>query len=170
MGSLSIVVMVFALVGLIAGSTLAQQQHSYVGVKSCKMCHKGKKKGEIYEKWEQNKHSKATEALIEKGKASNPQCLKCHSTGFGEGGYDPTAEDKDKFAGVQCEACYGPGSDYKKISVMKSHEESVANGLIVPTEETCVKCHNASHHKDLEFDFKSAWKKIEHRIPRIETK
>ncbi|NOZ61445.1 MAG: hypothetical protein GXO74_07160, partial [Calditrichaeota bacterium] len=35
----------------------------YVGVKKCKMCHKGAKKGQIYETWMKAKHAKAFETL-----------------------------------------------------------------------------------------------------------
>lgn len=140
-------------------------QHEYVGVKSCKMCHRGEQNGLIYETWEASKHAKATEALAAKGEEKNADCLKCHSTGFGKGGYDPAAEDLEKFAGVQCEACHGPGKDYKTLSVMKDREAAIANGLIIPNEETCKTCHNTSNHKDLVFDFSKAYPIIEHKLP-----
>jgi len=158
--------LVLLLTMLFAASAWAQ--HEYVGVKSCKMCHKGEKKGMVYEIWEASKHAKATEAPATKGEEKNPTCLKCHSTGFGEGGYDPEAEDSLKFAGVQCEACHGPGKDYKKMSIMKDREAALANGLIIPTAETCVLCHNPSHHEDMEFDYETAWDQIKHELPKEE--
>ena len=39
------------------------KKFQYVGVKKCKMCHKGPKKGNIYEKWTAAKHSKAYATL-----------------------------------------------------------------------------------------------------------
>ena len=160
--------LIFVLLFTMIAAASSWAQHEYVGVKSCKMCHKGEKKGMIYETWEANKHAKATEALVAKGEEKNPTCLECHSTGYGEGGYDPEAENAEKFAGVQCEACHGPGGDYKKMSIMKDREASIANGLIVPTEETCVQCHNASYHEDMEFDFGTAWEQIKHEVPEAE--
>ncbi len=156
---------VVLLVAVFALSSWAQDEPSYVGVKSCKMCHKGEKKGMIYETWEKTKHAQATQAIIDKGEGENELCLKCHSTGFGKGGYDPASEEKDKFAGVQCEACHGPGKLYKKMSVMKDREAAVAAGLIIPTEETCIQCHNDSHHKDMTFNFEEAWEKVKHELP-----
>ena len=40
----------------------------YIGVKKCKMCHKGEKKGEVFEKWEKSTHAKAFETLKKKTK------------------------------------------------------------------------------------------------------
>ncbi len=163
-----LVVLVFAFSMLLVNqlvALVAQDEPAYVGVQSCKMCHKGEKKGMIYETWLEQKHAQATEAAIGEGEGENELCLKCHSTGYGAGGYDPAAEDMEKFAGVQCEACHGPGSLYKKMSIMKDQEASVAAGLVIPTEETCLKCHNNSHHEDMTFNFKEAWAEIEHKIP-----
>ncbi|NOY61417.1 MAG: cytochrome C554, partial [Calditrichaeota bacterium] len=41
----------------------AQSKFQYIGVKKCKMCHKGAKKGQIYETWMKAKHAKAFETL-----------------------------------------------------------------------------------------------------------
>jgi len=43
---------------------------------------------------------------------------------------------------TDCEACHGPGSDYKKMSIMKDRAKAEAAGLIMPTLESCnEKCH-----------------------------
>ena len=41
----------------------ADAKYQYIGVKKCKMCHKGPKKGNIFEKWQSAKHSKAFATL-----------------------------------------------------------------------------------------------------------
>ncbi|MBU0520409.1 cytochrome c family protein [bacterium] len=144
---------------------MAQDTPAYVGAEKCKMCHKGEKKGMIFEQWEGEKHAHALQPVLDEGEGENSLCLGCHTTGHGAGGYDPASETKDAFAGVQCEACHGPGSLYKKMSVMKDRDAAIAAGLNMPTEETCLQCHNNSHHEDMTFDYKEAWKQIEHRIP-----
>ncbi len=60
--------------------------------------------------------------------------MACHSTG--------TTAKGERLTGVQCEVCHGPGSDYKKMSIMKDREQAVANGLLIPDEKTCLACHN----------------------------
>lgn len=124
---------------------------TYVGAKKCKMCHKGAKKGEVWEKWEKGPHAKAFEALKGKGEEKNADCLKCHAT-------DAKAAAEE---GVGCEACHGPGSVYKKMSIMKDKKKAMENGLIEPTEAVCKKCHIGNDHTG-KFNFQEAVKKIDH--------
>jgi len=54
---------------------------------------------------------------------------------------------------VQCEACHGAGSDYKKMSIMKDREKAVANGLEIPSQATCNGCHTGDDHsKSVNYD------------------
>ena len=155
-------------------------QHSYIGVKSCAMCHKSEKQGQQLRIWEGSKHSKSFEILLtekanntakEKGyetKASETaDCLKCHASGYN---VDASLLGKNfKIEqGVQCETCHGPGSDYKKKSVMKDRKKSVANGLLLfeNPEELCLTCHNAESPTYVDFIFEEYWEKIVHRVPQ----
>ncbi len=67
--------------------------------------------------------------------------------------------------GVSCESCHGPGSAYKKMKIMKDHEKSLANGLIVPTEKVCKTCHNEKNPFHKPFDFKKMVAKVQHPVP-----
>jgi hypothetical protein len=129
---------------------------TYIGAKKCKMCHKGAKKGEVWEKWEQSPHAKALETLKAKGEDKNAKCLGCHVTDV------KAAADE----GVGCEACHGPGSAYKKMSVMKDRQKSIENGMVVPNEETCKRCHNKNSPTFKGFDFNEFFKKIDHRYTK----
>jgi hypothetical protein len=144
------------------------QEFTYVGAAKCKMCHKSEKQGEQYPLWEARKHSKSFSTLTsEDAKAlaadapDNPECLKCHA---------PLAQ-KDpelKEEGVGCEACHGPGSAYKKMSIMKDHAKSVANGMTEygspdAIKAQCLSCHENAHDKP--FDFATAWEKVKHPVP-----
>jgi len=42
---------------------------------------------------------------------------------------------------MDCEACHGPGSDYKSMSVMKDKNAAIKAGLHVPVKADCAKCH-----------------------------
>lgn len=153
---LAIVVICFVLSMVHAGD------FTYIGVKKCKMCHKGEKKGEVYEKWQKGPHVGAFESLKKKGSEKDPKCLECHVTGFNSGGYKIGDENAAKFEGVQCESCHGPGSAYKKISIMKDKKKAIENGLIEPNEELCKKCHNKNSPDFKGFDVKEYMKKIDH--------
>jgi hypothetical protein len=157
-----------------------ETQRMYVGVAKCKICHKTEAQGSQFPLWEKSAHAQAYAALAgDKAKAiakekgiEDPQkadaCLKCHVTGYGVDakyfGEGFLATD-----GVQCEACHGAGGDYGKMATMKSltkgeiKPESV--GLVLPTKETCVKCHNEESPTFKEFDFDKMVAKIAHPIP-----
>lgn len=133
MRKMSLILLVLV-VGAMAGVAQAQD-HAYVGAKKCKMCHKVQ-----FASWQQSTHATALDSA--KG-STDPAydaaaCVGCHAT------------NKDEaLAGVQCEACHGPGADFKKMSIMKDREKAVANGLVIPTQETCNGCHKDDGHSRL---------------------
>lgn len=156
------------------------KQRQYIGVDKCKVCHKGAKKGEQYEKWLAGKHSKAFETLAseaakaiakEKGIA-DPQaaaeCLKCHVTGHGVAA-EFLGEKFKKEDGVGCESCHGAGGDYYKMATMKSltagEIEPAAVGLVVPDEKVCLSCHNEESPTYKKFVFADRVKEIAHPKP-----
>jgi nitrate reductase cytochrome c-type subunit len=166
----------------------AKKEHLFVGVGKCYTCHKGEKKGSQFETWMKSDHFKAYDTLAtdkakatakERGIEGDPQkaeaCLKCHSLklGIAEGKIDAKAsfaykieEDGKKVEKesltIQCENCHGPGSDYKTSKVMKSHDESVANGMWL-AKERCVTCHDEKNDPD--FNLEEDFKKIAHPVP-----
>jgi formate-dependent nitrite reductase cytochrome c552 subunit len=137
---------------------------SYVGAKKCKMCH-----SKQYKSWEQTKMAQTFAVLKpgvraeEKKKAnfdpqkdytSDRRCLPCHTTGYGRPGGFVSLGETPHLAGVQCEACHGPASEYLKEGRMtlknpKYKRADLLNfGLVVPGEQTCVSvCHNSSYHR-----------------------
>lgn len=174
---LALTVMVFFALDM-AGFAKTPQ---YIGVKKCKMCHNSKRSGAQYKIWEGTPHAKAYETLgTEEAKAvakkmgiDDPQksdkCLVCHVTGYGK--------DKSMFAssfkmeeGVGCEACHGPGSEYKSMKVMKGIYKGELKaedyGLLMPDENHCKTCHNEKSPTYKKFDFKTFWEKIAHPVPK----
>lgn len=170
----------------------------YIGVKSCAKCHKKKKEGEQLAVWKKSDHagayktlagSEAKEKAEKLGVSGNPQkapaCLICHTTGFGE----PAARFGKRFKlaqGVQCEACHGPGGQYRKKKIMKKISKergkdgkgdsptAKKTGLIFPNKKTCTRCHAKQIEHDGKvfknpsyepFDFKKRFEKIEHPKP-----
>jgi uncharacterized paraquat-inducible protein A len=133
----TVVLVAVAVAVLALGASLASAAPTYIGAQKCKMCHRIQ-----YESWLQTKHAKATDdAKASTTRKFEAACLTCHAT------------NKDEaMAGVQCEACHGPGSEYKTISVMKDLAKAKAAGLVLPTQETCNGCHDGKdHHKHQAF-------------------
>lgn len=133
-------------------------KHQYIGANKCKICHK---KSGVYESWEATPHATAWENLPE-AEQKKQELRQFYTTG--------TTEKGELLTGVQCEACHGPGSDYKKKSIMEDREKAVANGLIIPTKETCMTCHNEKAPAKLatvakDFDMAKAMAKAVHILP-----
>jgi hypothetical protein len=158
---------------LALAAALIGQSFTYIGAAKCAVCHKTETQGKQYPIWQGSKHSQSLAALsspqaAEYAKQANvqnppesPECLKCHA---------PLHEKATelKAEGVTCEVCHGPGSEYKKLSIMKDVALAKQNGLIVYENEEaiktqCLTCHANAHGKS--FDFATAVEKIKHSKP-----
>lgn len=151
----------------------------YIGIKKCKACHNLPRTGKLFDKWLKGPHAKAyatlaTEESIKLAKElkiKDPQkskeCLVCHITAYGI----PDSLKGEKYSveeGVTCEACHGPGEKYWTMKIMKNKKLAMENGLIEPTEELCITCHNEKSPTYKEFKYKDATKAIDHTYPRKE--
>lgn len=151
------------LIVLFALAGAEETKHEYIGAKKCKMCHK---KDGTFESWLKTKHATAWDDLSDEDKKKD-ELKPFYTTGANAKG--------ELLTGVQCEACHGPGADYKKKSIMQDREKAMANGLMIPTAEACQKCHNdkapgvlAATAKD--FDFEKMKAKGAHALPTTEKK
>jgi len=141
-------------------------KHEYIGAKKCIMCHKKDGTGPS---WEETPHAGAWENVdsLKLSDKEKETCISCHATGV-------TAKG-EFLEGVQCEACHGPGDDYKGIKVMKDRELAMANGLLIPDENTCIACHDKEkapepYHADMpeKFDFAEMKTNGIHDLPSAE--
>lgn len=133
----------------------------YVGYEGCAMCHR-----DHYADWQRSKHAKAFELLKpgqrvaakkkaeldpDKDYTTSIKCLKCHTTGYRETGGYVNLEETPTRAGIGCEMCHGPGSEYRKIHKQKhtgfTHEEVGAAGQLYGSldPKVCARCHE---HED----------------------
>ena len=165
----------FATINFAEETTTATTDHQYVGASGCKGCHSSDKMGGTqYTIWADSKHAKAYEVLgtdaakevaAKAGVEGNPQeadaCLKCHVTAWGVKaelkGTNWKTED-----GVECESCHGAGKDYMTMATMKDMAAAMAAGLLMPDEETCLKCHNEESPTFKEFKYDERLKAIKH--------
>lgn len=146
---------------------------AYVGSEKCKDCHKAD-----YEIWSDSKHAVAFEALETKSRKPSlrqydPECVICHTTGYG---YRTGFVDETKTAHllhVGCESCHGPGSahvnkpkDPTLQLAMSPWKQKVADRLPDGKIEeaidlkTCQKCHDVDN--DPYFKFGKFWPKVAH--------
>ncbi len=102
----------------------------YVGSPACLTCHAGE-----HATWSEHPHAQALATLETKGEANNADCLKCHTTGYGEATGFPEggASDHPGLAGVGCESCHGPGANHIA-------EDAPKRGTILSLGDKCDSC------------------------------
>lgn len=125
---------------------------SYTGAKQCSSCH-----FKQYMAWKKSKHAKdAWDAMPEKYR-TDPECLKCHATGFGQATGFKDAASTPNLTGTSCEACHGPGSKHEEVCKKYANkkkldpaEEKEARDSIyrVLPQNVCVSCHLVQGHKE----------------------
>ncbi len=155
----------------------AFEEYNYIGVDGCKLCHRSAAKGNQFGKWEEARHSKAFETLAsEKAKeygqergVNDPQtsdeCHACLVTGYKLAAQSQARTFKAE-DGVGCESGHGSGSVSKSIPIMKDQAKSIESGMIIPTEETCLTCHNDKSPGFTGFNFEEMKAKIAHPNPQ----
>lgn len=158
----------------------------FLGANKCKMCHSTDKKGNQLAKWKATPHAnafttlttaKAKEVGVKLGvtdPSTDPKCLKCHVTGYGQttdSGFDPKM-------GVQCESCHGAGEAHMKarMASMKDTKPDVrslvpAGEIVVkPDAKVCTTCHNSQSPTFKSFNYNEQIKKVGHPDPRPKAK
>jgi hypothetical protein len=145
----------------------------FVGSAKCNECHR-----QAHAAWAASNHAHAWTNLVkngrpiaevpQKGSASkfigrqyDPDCARCHVTGFGyKGGFEDEVKTPHLF-GNGCENCHGPGSLhagqpsnplYRKPMVLSMEDKDKIG-------QTCMKCHDLDN--DPHFDI-AKWEKIKH--------
>jgi peroxiredoxin len=133
-----------------------------VGSAACKSCHAAE-----YATWSESAHAHAFETLSGVRKQGNPDCLRCHTTGFGRPGGFPekgaSAEHAD-LAAVGCESCHGPGGDHvaegaAKIGTIVSLGDKCDSCVIL---QICGSCHDDANDPGFEFEVKQKIERQRH--------
>lgn len=133
-------------------ASAASGQPAYVGSSKCRVCHPAE-----HLAWSATAHARTFARLPENAR-SDSRCLECHATGG-------TAA----FPEVGCEACHGPGSEYRALSVMISRDAAIAAGLRIADAAGCERCHRgAAPHALRPFAFEDARAKGVHPIAERE--
>jgi len=144
----------------------------FVGSATCAQCHP-----QTHAKWSSSRHSHAWDALVKDGRPIaqirqkdqttrlvgrqyDPDCVRCHVTGFGyRGGFENEEKTPHLFSNG-CENCHGPGSLHAAQPGNPLFRESMRLSIRDQrTEQKCRACHDQDN--DPHFDM-NKWMKIEH--------
>jgi hypothetical protein len=143
----------------------------FVGAAKCQECHP-----KAFAVWSSARHSHAYESLgkygrplatlsrkdqppLVVGRQYDPECARCHTTGFGYKSGFVSEETSPHLKGNQCENCHGPAS----LHVEKPKEAKFSIPLrltIAKAEYDCRKCHDGDN--DPHFKLEEYWTKIRH--------
>lgn len=118
----------------------------YTGSFACSVCHKI-----IYDHWFKTTHGTAYNTLVDDGHQYDPECIQCHTTGYGDVTGFLNDEKNQNLIHVGCESCHGPGN---------KHRENVNDTYGSTGEATCLACHDSEHSP--KFQFNEYWKRIAH--------
>ena len=125
----------------------------YAGNASCKTCHASE-----YASWKKTKHSHAYHTLVEKGHENDPDCLTCHTVGFGFQTGFINEPQTPTLADVGCENCHGVGGN---------HAKNPQPGYGKVTKANCLTCHTTENSPN--FDYDVYFPKILHEAMRTVT-
>jgi hypothetical protein len=122
----------------------------FLGAEVCAECHIDE-----YRQWKSTRHAVGLESLVKEKQDYNPNCLKCHVTGYGFFNGFHSYEKTPGMVNVQCESCHGSGSDHVQWArgepVSDPKREEALKYLFAPTVERCLGCHDSENDPDFDF-------------------
>jgi hypothetical protein len=122
----------------------------YIGPEACANCHRAQ-----FAVYQGTKHAHAFEPLVPRKGTRDPECLRCHTTGFGFASGFAGIEASPHLARVSCETCHGVGSNHAENPAI-----GTTFGKIAEPRLLCVECHDKENSPN--FDFDRYWPKIRH--------
>ena len=127
---LCVILLILVVLVIASGVTVVAQDKKYGGIDVCKMCH-----SDVAKDWSKTAHAKSFDLLVNTGQEKNAECLPCHSTGYGKGGFVDEATTPG-LKDTVCEACHGPGADHNgdKTKIQR-----------VPPATVCGGCHQKNN-------------------------
>jgi len=108
----------------------------YIGSKKCRSCHTKE-----YKTWKATKHSKTFDQL-EGPEKKDPDCLKCHTTAYGQPSGFVSEEQSADLENTGCEACHGPGSAHADAAKDAPEEGKWDTKYPKVVKTGCTNCHN----------------------------
>jgi len=130
----------------LAAKRQQKQNRVYATDQTCLTCH-----SKTHDIWSKTGHGRAYAALQEVNKSFDPECLICHTTGFGKPGGFISEIDTPELKNVQCEMCHGARLE---------HTQNPQGGFAKEANAACGKCHVKKHSP--KFNFSQYWPRIRH--------
>ena len=126
---------------------------TYVGSSSCKQCH-----AEAHGIWEKSGHAHAFETLVKIGADADPNCIGCHTVGFGKQSGYRRPLGLETLTDVGCESCHGPASEHLDRHL---HGKDVTFKFRPLGSGDCQSCHYGEFSRP--FVWETFWPGISHK-------
>jgi hypothetical protein len=130
-----------------------QPHNTYAGTQSCAQCHPS-----AFKAWGRSGHARAFATLTAFQADADPNCIGCHTVGFGTAtGFRRDAAADSPFRNVGCESCHGPGGEH--VKARSSGGEIITHFRPVGAGD-CQKCHHGEFSRP--FEYATFWPDIAH--------
>ena len=131
-----------------AYSAKMPKNYAIAGSNTCQKCHQ-----DDCSLWRKSKHASAWQSLKAKEATFDPNCQRCHTTGYGLPGGFSSVAGSSLIVDVGCESCHGPS---------KNHV--IDPKLLTPNyaraKERCAACHDRENSP--QFNYDKYWTQIIH--------
>jgi len=121
-------------------------KYKYIGSSKCRLCHR-----DFFLGRKGDKHDQTFKRLMDSDQQRSPQCLVCHSTGYGVKSGFVSISKTPRLVNVQCEGCHGPGN----IHMLSNSAGGFLAGTDRPEilKKMCKSCHSQRwNHSYKNFD------------------
>lgn len=125
---------------------------TFTGSDSCAKCHPGADRI-----WRETGHAHAFASLVTAGADADPNCLACHTVGFGTPSGYRREFLRSKLVDVGCESCHGPGSRHVDA---RTKGDAEAGRLRPLGAGDCKQCHHGEFSRP--FDWNEFWPLVKH--------
>jgi hypothetical protein len=127
----------------------------YAGEQACVSCHTSAHRVTLA-----SPHAHAYTTLAQKGSEFDPECLRCHTVGYGAKDGFINLKTTPKLADVQCESCHGRGTSHIAAVQAGKTGRAATTTLRAVTPNSCIRCHDAENSAN--FQYPTFWPKIQH--------
>jgi len=125
---------------------------TYAGTQSCAACHP-----KAMAAWQGSGHGRAFHTLVARQADADPNCIACHTVGFGTASGYRREFGATKLVDVGCESCHGPGSGH--VEQRRAGGEVTAKFRALGAGD-CRKCHHGEFSRP--FDYDKFWPVVAH--------
>jgi len=120
------------------------------GTETCRTCHQH---DEECKPWDASRHAHAWESLRRTGAHVDPDCQRCHTTGYGLPDGFQSVRRSPQRVNVGCESCHGPSGAHVA-------DAEVHTAFYARAKDHCTGCHDRENSP--EFRYEEYWPKIRH--------